>query len=351
MSDLTVTIGGTLLSGVGPHSPPTMTFTHRGPGQLSWAMDTAAHPRMVGLEGARVTASAGGGPLWVGNLSEVAAAGEYHAMGAPVLADSTPAIDGAGLPANGESFVVAAALARGALDGWKPLRFDFGVWPGGDSYIGMSVAELLDAITEANGQMWRLDGHGEAHLYNAAPSVPKWHVTIPGYRYGYSIAGLATHLLVHFMVDQTPPVAATLEVATGLGGFRREAWIDVTDRGPLTFEQARGIGRSVAVGQGRETPAPTERVDVPRGALRTPGGTAVPGWMLQAGDTVRVWGASDSRSAVDYLDVVAGGGEYNDATGGLVFDPAGLVPRGYEVAVQSALTPKRRVFSAQMGSA
>ena len=331
---LSVYVDGTTLRSFGSYGVTSLTTTARGSGDLSWQMDPNRSRPLAWAINKPVVAKVDGSTIWGGHLVEAGPDGTFFAKGLPELADSTPALDAAGEPTNGDLTAMTEAITRGALDGWRAVDV-FPAWAG-EPEPGRTIAQLLDLMGEANGLRWAVDPKGTPYAYAADPGVPDWHIRVPGYRYGYDATDLVTHLFGHYMSGVG--TYAYTSVETGVLAMRREEWVDLREDGIISEATAQTRLMQFAAAQGLATPAPTEKVVVNSLNLRTPGGVAQPPWRVKGGDTVRLWGATDGRSGKDYLDVRVESTDYDPASETAVLEFAHAKPRGYMAVQEEALS-------------
>lgn len=304
------------------------TTTIHGSGTASWRMDPDRAPELAWALDKRVHIRASGSLLWAGHLAEPGAEGEYHAVGIPALAEKTPAVNAAGEPITGEATAIIGGVDRGALDGWQKGHDPMPGGLGGDPQPGMTVATLLNGMADNRGLVWAVTPDGVPYAYPTTPGAPDWHVTVPGYRYGYDTTDLATHLYGRYMAG-VGTFAYTSVAADGVIGVRREEWLDLTREGIMDAATARQRLRDIARAQGKSLPSPTTPITARWGDLTTPGGTAVPPWMATTGETLRVWGATDGRTGAPYLDARIGETAVDDDEGTNVVQLLFAKPRGF----------------------
>lgn len=327
---LTVHLGGAPVQGA---TSIRFTTTQRGSGTASWRIDPTRAPAYAWALDSRCEVRSSGALLWAGHLAEPGTDGDFHALGIPALADSTPAINASGEPITGDANAINAAIDRGALDGWQRDHDPMSGGLGGDPQPGLTIAGLLDAMAENRGLRWAVTPHGVPHSYPVDPGEPVWHVTIPGYQYGYDTTDLVTHIYGRYMAG-VGSFAYTNITADIPEAVRREEWVNLESAGIISEAEAKTMLLDVARAQGKATPAPTTPITLGRGELRTPGGTVAPGWLVKGGDTIRVWGATDGRSGSRYRDFRVAETDYSDDDQAVSITLAGSKPRGFAAAIE-----------------
>jgi len=310
-----IKVGGRWLSELAPWELGEWSTDLRGPDDLAWRMlPERPHPLLVA--GALVEMYDAAVLRWSGRLDQPdLTTGDLRATGLYRTAYEVPALDGGGAPTSVANTAIDAAIARGALPGWKRSNFVSTTAMSADLQgEAPSIGDLLDVLADHEGKWWHLDESGEVDLFSR-PAKTKWLVSEDAGALGFVEGDYASTIQGRRRSGASSYAVETVTDTSAAARFGpREGYEDLTHMGEMTS----GRVSAVLIGQstkGRNRFGFANSVTVTGEQLMTSGGVPAHLPCVKGGEVARFLVQRDQTR------LLAGAGYVEEMLGKVVQHP------------------------------
>jgi hypothetical protein len=248
----------------------------------SWQMQFDPRANHIALQpGRRVLIPSGAG-YWQGELNNPHRGDvwEFTVNGSADLATHYTAVASTSGNAWNLDEVVDEAIARG-LQWTRPSALP--TTEGNQGSGSGSVADVLDAVCDAENYLWRVSRGGALTAISRPSTTVAYLLLASDTGGGRSVQGFVTDVHVIYKDAADYAVKTVTRSVSARPYGRRELPLDVTSRGPISTARANSIGDNYLAKRGPRLDF-TQAFTVAPGQLLTPGGTPVDNSIVEAND-------------------------------------------------------------------